>query len=161
MAVSEQGGGKGRNSGEPAQHSSVNHRCAAHHKENPRCRFGRPKSAMELTASEPTGMRRARASPPPQYRDDPLLRFRDDRPVRGSRKHPQLQLHKSEPPDGSYDGSGGPAAKEGRDIENVFLDRIAHRRGAAVRIEALRSRMARMFRSPFGGAGRRAERWTL
>ena len=33
-----------------------------------------PKSAMELTDSEPTGMRRARASPPPQYRDDPLLR---------------------------------------------------------------------------------------
>src|SRR3954471_5135146 len=26
-------------------------------------------------AIEPTGTRRARASPPPQYRDDPLLRF--------------------------------------------------------------------------------------
>jgi hypothetical protein len=36
---------------------------------------------MEFTDSEPTGMRRARASPPPQYRDDPLLRFRGDRPV--------------------------------------------------------------------------------
>jgi hypothetical protein len=44
-------------------------------------------------------MRRARASAPPQYRDDPLLRFRGDRPVLGARKHPQLQLHKSEPPD--------------------------------------------------------------
>src|SRR5258708_8470073 len=36
---------------------------------------------------------------------------------------------------GSYDGSVGLAVQEGRDIENVFLDRIAHRRGAAVRIE--------------------------
>jgi hypothetical protein len=67
---------------------------------------------------------------------------------------------------GSYDGSVGLAAQEGRDIENVFLDRIARRRGAAVRIEALRSRMARVFRnrlcrSPFGVAGRRAERRTL
>src|SRR5260370_42125969 len=34
MAVSKQGGGKRRNSGEPPQHSSVNHRCAAHPKEN-------------------------------------------------------------------------------------------------------------------------------
>src|SRR6266849_4027373 len=64
------------------------------------------------------------------------------------------------------DGSVGLAAQEGRDIENVFLDRVAHRRGAAVRIEALRSRMARIFRnrlcrSPFGVAGRRAERRTL
>src|ERR1700682_5813267 len=99
MAVSKQGGGKRRNSGEPAQQRSVNHRCAAHPKENPRCRFGGPKSAMELTDSEPTGMRRARASPPPQYRDDPLLRFRGDRPVRGARKHAQLQLRKSEQPD--------------------------------------------------------------
>jgi hypothetical protein len=29
---------------------------------------------------------------------------------------------------GSYDGSIGLAAQEGRDIENVFLDRIAHSR---------------------------------
>jgi transposase len=64
------------------------------------------------------------------------------------------------------DGSVGLAAQEGRDIENVFLDRVAHRRGAAVRIEALRSRMARIFRnrrlrrSPFGVAGRRAKRRT-
>src|ERR1700732_135970 len=34
--------------------------------------------------SEPTGMRRARTSPPPQYRDDPLLRVRDDWPLWGS-----------------------------------------------------------------------------
>ena len=62
------------------------------------------------------------------------------------------------------DGSVGLAAQEGRDIENVFLGRVAHRRGAAVRIEALRSRMARIFRnrrlrrSRFGVAGRRAKR---
>src|SRR6478672_11854029 len=67
---------------------------------------------------------------------------------------------------GSYDGSVGLAAQEGRDIENVFLDRIARRRGAAVRIEALRSRMARVFRNRlcrwcFGVAGRRAEWRTL
>jgi hypothetical protein len=67
---------------------------------------------------------------------------------------------------GSYDGSVVLAAQEGRDIENVFINRIAHGRGAAVRIEALRSRMARIFRigfcrSPFGVAGRRAERRTL
>src|ERR1700675_1784430 len=67
---------------------------------------------------------------------------------------------------GSYDGSVVLAAQEGRDIENVFINRIAHRRGAAVRIEALRSRIARIFRngfcrSPFGVAGRRAERRTL
>src|ERR1700730_6618420 len=60
----------------------------------------------------------------------------------------------------SCDGSVGLAAQEGRDIENVFFDQIAHRSGAAVRIEALRSRMARIFRtrvsrSPFGVAGRR------
>ncbi len=61
------------------------------------------------------------------------------------------------------DGSVGLAAQEGRDIENVFLDRVAHRRVAAVRIEALRSRMARIFRnrrlrrSRFGVAGRRAK----
>src|SRR2546421_667599 len=58
------------------------------------------------------------------------------------------------------DGSVGLAAQESRGIENVFLDRIARRRGAAVRIEALRSRMVRIFRnrlcwSPFGVAGRR------
>ena len=67
---------------------------------------------------------------------------------------------------GSYDGSVGLAAQKGRDIENVFLDRIAHRRGAADRIETRRSRMARIFqirfcRSLFGVAGRRAERRTL
>src|SRR6202158_5384160 len=45
-------------------------------------------------------MRRARASPPPQYRDDSLLRFRDDRPLGGLAitSHPQLQFHKCEPP---------------------------------------------------------------
>jgi hypothetical protein len=31
-------------------------------------------------------------------RDDLLLRFPDDRPLREARKHPQLQFHKSEPP---------------------------------------------------------------
>jgi hypothetical protein len=61
----------------------------------------------------------------------------------------------------SCDGSVGLAAQESRGIENVFLDRIAHRRGAAVRIEAPRSRMARIFRYrlcrlPFRVAGRRA-----
>jgi hypothetical protein len=66
---------------------------------------------------------------------------------------------------GSYDGSVGLAAQEGRDIENGFLDRIAQRR-TAVRIEALRSRMARifrnrLFRSPFGVAADRVERRTL
>src|SRR6266550_5615354 len=60
----------------------------------------------------------------------------------------------------SCDGSVGLAAQESRGIENVFLDRIAHRRGAAARIEALRSRMVRILRnrlcwSPFGVAGRR------
>ena len=69
MAVSQQGGGKRRNSGEPAQHSSVNYRRAAHPKVDPRCRSGGPKSAMELPSlntSESTGMRRERASPPPR-----------------------------------------------------------------------------------------------
>jgi hypothetical protein len=28
-----------------------------------------------------------------------ILRFRGDRPLQGARKHPQLQLHKSESPD--------------------------------------------------------------
>jgi hypothetical protein len=60
-----------------------------------------------------------------------------------------------------YGGSVSLAAQEGRDIENVFLDRIAHTRGAAIRIEVLRSRMARIYRSPFGVADRRAERRTL
>jgi len=64
---------------------------------------------------------------------------------------------------GFYDGSVGLAVQEGRDVENFSSDRIAHRRGAAVRIETLRSRMARIFRnrlcrSPFGVAGRRTER---
>ena len=67
---------------------------------------------------------------------------------------------------GSYDGSVGLAVQEGRDIQNIFLDRITHGSGAAVRIEALRSRMVRIFRnrlcrSPFGVAGRRAERRAL
>jgi hypothetical protein len=37
-----------------------------------------------ISASDPAGIRRARASPPPQYRDDPLLRFLGGRPLRGS-----------------------------------------------------------------------------
>src|SRR5947207_12948557 len=63
------------------------------------------------------------------------------------------------------DASVGPAVQEDRDVESFFLDRIAHRRGAAVRIKALRSRMTRIFRnrrrSPLGVAGRRTERRTL
>jgi hypothetical protein len=43
---------------------------------------------------------------------------------------------------GSYDGSVVLAAQEGRDIENVFINRIAHGRGTAVRIEALQRRRA-------------------
>ena len=35
--------------------------------------------APVINASEPTGMRRARASPPRQYRDDPLLPVQDGR----------------------------------------------------------------------------------
>ena len=63
------------------------------------------------------------------------------------------------------EGSVSLAAQEGRDIENGLLDRIAHSEEAAVRIEAPRSRMARIFRNrlcrqPFGVAGRRAERRT-
>ena len=63
-------------------------------------------------------------------------------------------------------GSAGLAAQEGRNIENVLLDRIVHRGGPAVRIEALRSRLARKFRSrrrrsSFGLAGRRAQRRML
>src|SRR5438552_5567975 len=63
------------------------------------------------------------------------------------------------------DASVGPAVQEDRDVESFFLDRIAYGRGAAVRIKALRSRMARIFhkrrRSPLGVAGRRTERRTL
>src|SRR5262245_49389821 len=58
--------------------------------------------------------------------------------------------------------SGGLTTQERRDVEKVFLDQIPPRRGAAVRIDALRSRMARMFRnrrcrSPFRVAARRAK----
>src|ERR1700730_18772470 len=61
---------------------------------------------------------------------------------------------------GSYAGSVSLAAQEGRDIVNGLLDRIAHSEEAAVRIEAPRSRLARIFRNqrfrqPFGVAGRR------
>jgi|SRR6266550_3156370 len=74
------------------------------------------------------------------------------RPTAGTWKRVELLCY--------CDGSVGLAAQESRGIENVFLDRIARRRGAAVRIEALRSRMVRIFRnrlcwSPFGVAGRR------
>ena len=63
-----------------------------------------------------------------------------------------------------YEGSVSLAAKEGRDIENSLLDRIAHGGEAAVRIEAPRS-MARIFRNrlcrrPFGVADRGAQRRT-
>ena len=60
------------------------------------------------------------------------------------------------------EGSVSLATQERRDIENSLLDRIAHCGEAAVRIEAPRSRMARIFRNllcrkPPGVAGRRAE----
>jgi hypothetical protein len=66
---------------------------------------------------------------------------------------------------GSCGGSVGLAAQEGRDIENVFLDQMTRGRGATVRIEALRSRAARIFRIrvcrlPFGVSGRREDRRT-
>src|SRR4051794_12369300 len=51
---------------------------------------------------------------------------------------------------GFYDRSAGLAAQEGRDVENLFLDRIRRRR-AAVGIEALWSQVT----------ARRAERWAL
>src|SRR5207237_9656963 len=59
----------------------------------------------------------------------------------------------------SNDGSVRLAAQEGRDIENLFLDRAAYGSGAAERIEALRCRRPRMFRDRpcrphFGVAGR-------
>src|SRR5882757_5144796 len=65
-----------------------------------------------------------------------------------------------------YSLSVGLEVQEGRDVEHFFLDRIARRRGAAVRIETLRSRMARIFRNrlcraPFGVAGRLTERRIL
>src|SRR5882757_8353287 len=63
-----------------------------------------------------------------------------------------------------YSLSVGLEVQEGRDVEHFFLDRIAHRREAAVWIEALRSRMARIFRlcrAPFGVAGRLTERRIL
>ena len=52
-----------------------------------------------------------------------------------------LSLVVDDEPD--VEGSDGLAAEEDRDVENLFLDRIAHRRSAAVRIEALRSRVTR------------------
>src|SRR5207244_9634645 len=61
------------------------------------------------------------------------------------------------------DGSVRLAAQEGRDVQNLFLDRVAYGRGSAERIEALRRRRPRMLRdrpcrSRFGLAGRRNER---
>src|SRR5262245_16464692 len=63
-------------------------------------------------------------------------------------------------------GSDDLAAQERRNIENVLLDRIVHWRGPAIRIEALRSRLAGIFRSrrcrsSFRLAGRRAQRRTI
>src|SRR5262245_46665403 len=63
-------------------------------------------------------------------------------------------------------GSDDLAAQEGRYIENVLLDRIVHWGGPAIRIEALRSRLAYVFRrrrcgSSFGVAGRRSQRRTI
>ena len=53
---------------------------------------------------------------------------------------------------------GSRSTRSASSSENVFVDRIVHSRGAAVRIEALRSRLARIFRnrlcrSPFGVGG--------
>lgn len=198
-----------------AQQREPSVRCASQRK--PSMQIWRSETAMELTDREPAGIRRARTSPPPQYRDDPLLRSGvtglcgnstsapNCSSIRASRPTaivgPSLASGRVFPRDpkqsrsvlrsrvkrvasarsfdsgrrvaavsfrhletgcfGFYDGSVGRATKEGRDIENVFLDRIAHTRGAAVRLEALRSRMARIFRPPFGVAGRRTERRTL
>src|SRR5437764_1410419 len=64
------------------------------------------------------------------------------------------------------DGSLRLAAQEGRDVQNLFLDRVADGRGAAERIEALRRRRPRMLRDRpcrprFRLAGRRNERWRV
>ena len=66
----------------------------------------------------------------------------------------------------SCDGSVSLPMQEGRNIENPLFDRFAYSREAPVRIEALPSRIARIFRnrlcrSHFGGKGRRAERRIL
>src|SRR5882672_12835991 len=66
----------------------------------------------------------------------------------------------------SATGSVRLAGQEDRDIENLFLDRVAHGSGAAERIEALWRRRPRMFRdrpcrSHFGVAGRREHRRIL
>src|ERR1700726_4147114 len=144
MAVSKQGGGKRRNSGEPAQHSSVKHRCAAHPKENPRCRFGGPKSAMELTDSEPTGMRRARTSPPPQYRDDPLLRFRGDRPVREPASIPNCNSIRASRPTaiaGPSLVSGRVFPRDPKESRSVLRSRVKELRPrAALTVDFLTSR---------------------
>src|SRR5689334_13516161 len=63
----------------------------------------------------------------------------------------------------SNGGSIRLAAQEGRDIENLFLDRAAYGSGATERIEALRCRRPRMFRDRpcrphFGVAGHRKHR---
>src|ERR1700716_159156 len=78
MAGSQQRGGKRRNSGEPAQHSSVNHRCAAHPKENLDADL-----AVEIGygANRSRTYRYASSARHRLLRDDPLLRFRDDKPA--------------------------------------------------------------------------------
>src|SRR5689334_24178229 len=68
-------------------------------------------------------------------------------------------------PNPPYACSVGPAAQDVRDIENSFLDRMAHR-GAAVRTEPVRRAMAGGFllgRPRFGSADRSARclRWLL
>jgi hypothetical protein len=64
---------------------------------------------------------------------------------------------------GSSDGSVGLAAQEGRDVENLFLDRVAYGSGAAERVEALRRCRSCLFRdrpcrSPFEMARGREKR---
>src|SRR6476661_7579940 len=57
----------------------------------------------------------------------------------------------------SNEGSVGLAVQEDRDVENLFLGRIAHRSGAAERIEALRRYRAHIFRDRRPGLARRRD----
>jgi hypothetical protein len=195
----------------------VNHRCAAHPKENPRCRFRGPKSAMDSqTASLPVCVEHAR------HRllnsRDPLLRFRGDRPVREPASIPNCSYIRASRPTaiaGPSLVSGRVFPRDPKESRSVLRSRVkelrpraaltvdfltsrrsgpppalgnallwflrrlswpcgegrpGHREpprsncaqeGSGRTDEALRGRMARIFRSPFGVAGHRAERRTL
>ena len=120
------------------------------------CRFGGLKSAFSGDPKESRSVLRSRVGVFPLF-SDLLFRILHEKGAHQAREPSCVP---------SYDGSGGLAAQEGRDIENVFLDQIARGGGAAVRIEALRSRLARIFRirvcrPPFGVVGRREGRRTL